>query len=124
MDEHLPHDLPPYEPNVPPERVGRRGGRVNEMESRKVLMVGGPADGTWRVFRGAVFIHVEMPPITFVDDSPEPVKHFYERERFFISGHELALAICLSEPWTTAGRNRAVLRAILQRDVAAVMGVL
>jgi len=118
-DNHtgLPHDLPEYVPNVPPVRAGEAG------EARMVLMVGGPADGRWQMVQART---VEVTDLVGVAETsiPEPRRYLYHVDRMAMFGFHLDVAVCEREFMGSTARNKAVLRALLQRDVAREMGVL
>ena len=91
-----------------------------------VLFIGGPEDGRWRELRESEreLLVPEIPPMWLDRDSiPAPIHHIYRVEQFYIVGQPLYVAFRPSDP-DYHYRTQAVLRAVLQRDVATVMGVL
>ena len=101
-------------------------------EQRTVLMIGGPKDGTWcTTTQGCIEVE-EMPRLDWKDwtgdtqsvDLPMPVRHQYYVAPMDMFGFRIDVAVCEKQFKSTAERNKAVLRALLQRDVAARMGVL
>lgn len=80
-----------------------------------VLCVGGPLDGQWRAVEDRTF-EVAEPPKIAVD---EPfTKYCYDVESIALFGFTLHVALCHDrfEGWRE--REKAVMRAVLQRDVA------
>lgn len=93
------------------------------------LCVGGPADGQWKTVEDRTFEMAEMPKVNFsaidTDTIIEPfIQHRYHLERVAMFGFDLWVAVCERQFMGSTERNKAVLRALLQRDVAALMGVL
>lgn len=127
MDEHrgLPHDLPEYVPNWPvPAKADKPAPRIYT-----ALCVGGPADGQWRTVEGRMFFMAEVPKVEFtttaVEAITEPfVQHTYHLDQAVMFGFSAWIAVCERQFRGSTERNKAVLRALLQRDVAAQMGVL
>jgi hypothetical protein len=97
------------------------------VSAHTALCVGGPLNGQWKVVEGCAFDVVEPPKLDFTstDSVIEPfTRHRYLVEPFSISGFSTWIALCEGAFMGAREINRAVLRAILQRDVAAQMGVL
>lgn len=94
--------------------------------SRTVLMCGGPADGTWMVQpEGAREIRVVVrkpvrvvPQEEILAEGPLPEMVLYRVMPCMILGHELWVAVAVEEAYD----DRAVMRAVLQRDVATQLG--
>jgi hypothetical protein len=98
-------------------------------KATQVLMIGGPVDGKWMMAEGPYIMVAEPSPLVWTDgpgdlSMPEFVQRRYYVETFAMLGFQLPVAICEREFIGGAERDRAVLRALLQRDVAAAMGVL
>lgn len=95
------------------------------MNARTVLMCGGPADGRWVVVEhGARRWEVITPsePVRLNQGPSDSVTtanrvQYYLRP-IMILGHELWVGVAVDEAYD----DRAVIRAILQRDVAAHLG--
>jgi hypothetical protein len=120
----LSHDLPEYTPNVPPVRQAERAWKP-----RTALMVGGPADGQWRTVEAPTVEVTELPRIEWKANvaettTLEPKRHLYHVDRLAMFGFGVWVAVCEREFMGSTERNKAVLRALLQRDVAREMGVL
>lgn len=99
------------------------------MSTYTVLCVGGPLDGQWRTVRDRIFEAAEPPNFTFstanTDAIIEPfIRHEYRVENLAMLGFASWVAVCERQYRSSAERDRAVLRAVLQRDVAAQMGAL
>lgn len=90
------------------------------MSNREVICCGGPADGTWRVEQAREFRVLAPAKIDFRNTDPEYAGQevIYRVTPCMILGHELWVAVAVDEVYD----NRAVLRAILQRDVAKHLG--
>jgi hypothetical protein len=102
------------------------------MATRTVLMCGGPADGRWvTVPPGVTYQDVLKPghpPVRMISqeealDRGLDIQETLARVRYRIMpvplmGHELWVGVCEDEAYD----DRAVLRAIFQRDVAAHLG--
>ena len=97
-----------------------------------MLMIGGPKDGTWCATTQDRIEVEEWPRLDLKDwvaasqgiEVPMPVRHQYYVAPVEMFGFRLDVAVCEGQFKSTAERNKAVLRAMLQRDVAARMGVL
>jgi hypothetical protein len=94
-----------------------------------VLCVGGPLAGQWKVVNERTFEAAEPPKLTFstedTDTAIEPfVRHRYHVENFVMFGFATWVAVCERQFMGSTERNKAIMRALLQRDVAAQMGVL
>jgi hypothetical protein len=91
------------------------------VSSREVLCCGGPLVGTWRVEQAHEF-HVPVTPriVDWKNIDPEGILKtvIYRLVPCMILGHELWVAVAVDEAYD----DRAVLRAILQRDVATYLG--
>jgi hypothetical protein len=88
-----------------------------------VLCVGGPADGQWKVVEDRTFEVAELPKIEFTtamtDAMIEPfIRHRYYVDQIAMLDFRLWIAVCERQFKGSTERNKAVLRAILQRDVA------
>lgn len=126
-DEHrgLPHDMPEYVSNVPPEPRPQAA-----YKPRHALMVGGPANGRWRMVDRATVEVTDLPRIEWKANVAEtasilePKRYLYHVDRIVMFGFPVDVAVCKREFMGSTERNKAVLRALLQRDVAAQMGVL
>lgn len=99
------------------------------MSTYTALCIGGPADGTWKTVEDRVFEVAEPVTLTFsVSDTlaiEEPFKRYqYRVESFAMFGFATEVAICEREFIGSTERHKAIMRALLQRDVAAQMGVL
>ncbi|MBA2951457.1 hypothetical protein [Streptomyces himalayensis] len=99
------------------------------MSTYTALCVGGPKDGQWLTVDRRTFEVAELPKIEFTtamtDAVIEPfVRHVYHVDNFVAFGFGVWIAVCERQFTGSTERNRAILRAILQRDVAAQMGVL
>jgi hypothetical protein len=75
------------------------------------------------------FMMAEMPKVDFsaidTDTVIEPfIQHRYHLENFVAFGFGCWVAVCERQFMGPTERNKAILRALLQRDVAAQMGVL
>ncbi|AXG81130.1 hypothetical protein [Streptomyces paludis] len=94
----------------------------------RVLMIGGPADGTWVTTEERTILVARRQTLAesmnALATSVEVPHHTYEVETLGLFEWRLRVAFCRDEFPTTAGRNRAAARAVFQRDVAAQMGVL
>lgn len=97
------------------------------MNARTVLMCGGPADGRWVVVEHGArdWDAVRMPrgqerwiPGPIDPQGPMPERVRYRIQPIMILGHELWIGVAIDEAYD----DRAVIRAILQRDVAAHLG--
>lgn len=99
------------------------------MSTYDVLCVGGPLDGHWRAVEDRTFEAAEPPKIAFTADMSAAVDVPFTKYRYFVDqiammDFRLWVAVCEGEFRGSTERNKAVLRAILQRDVAAKMGAL
>jgi len=99
------------------------------VSAHTALCVGGPADGQWKVVEDRIFEVAETPKFTFSTDDTDSViepftRHRYRVDVFSMLGFNVYVAVCERQFMDSAEQNRAVLRALLQRDVAAQMGVL
>lgn len=96
------------------------------MSARTVLMCGGPADGTWMVqphMEREIRVIVRKPvrvvsPEELAAESILPEMVLYRVMPVAILGHDLWVAVAVEQAYD----DRAVLRAILQRDVAQHLG--
>lgn len=92
------------------------------MTPRRVLFVGGTADGQWHnVAHGGTHYRIPVPlaPISIGRDVPstEPFRiHDYQIERFMVFGHTVWLA--MFDELRSHDRETAAIRALFQRDVA------
>lgn len=95
--------------------------------SKTVIMCGGPADGRWVVVPGGDRDWYAIKPFRIdlgsIHDPVEPLGPVPERVRYnirpiMILGHELWIGVAVDEAYD----DRAVMRAIIQRDVAAHLG--
>lgn len=100
--------------------------------SVRVLCVGGPVDGEWKVVRDRYFVVAEperdfrLFPAPGKREEPQdiiPKRHMYTVDRLSMFGHTLDVAIHDESLREGKDRNDMLLRAILQRDVAQAMGV-
>lgn len=94
--------------------------------SKRVLMCGGPANGTWRVVEHwEREIHVVVPPgpIRATEElepsTPELPRAIYRIMPMNVLGHQMYVAVAIEEHYD----DRAILRNLLQRDVAQHLGV-
>lgn len=89
------------------------------MDSYKVLCVGGPLDGRWKTVVGRTFL-ADQRTRSAVADSPaeddQSQRCRYDVEAVGLFGHALHVAVCDSTP--PHEKYLAVMRALLQRDVA------
>ena len=96
------------------------------MNAREVLMCGGPADGRWVTFEPDVrdwyvyeTSHMRVTVGVPVDpEGPLPRKIRYRIQPCMILGHELWVGVAVDEAYD----DLAVMKAILQRDVAQHLG--
>ncbi|CAL9368068.1 hypothetical protein [Streptomyces sp. enrichment culture] len=99
------------------------------MSTYDVLCVGGPLDGHWKVVYERSFEVAEPPKIAFTADVTAAVDEPFTKHRYFVDqvammDFRLWVAVCEGQFRGSLERNKAILRAILQRDVAAKMGAL
>lgn len=99
------------------------------MNARKVLLVGGIADGQWTAVDDAVLSGqrlgvIEVPglPVAASEGGWTAVKHQYRVQEVELFGWKLWVG--LHDELRGIERSRATLKAVLQRDVAQQMGVL
>jgi hypothetical protein len=76
-----------------------------------------------------MFEAAETPKLTFSTDDTDAVskplaRHRYYVDNFAVFGFGLHVAVCEEQFMGSTERNKGILRALLQRDVAAQMGVL
>ena len=91
--------------------------------SKIVLMCGGPADGRWVIVEDVRDWYCIIPSRILVHDPLDPVSTMPERVRYriqptMILGHELWVGVAVDEAYD----DRAIMKAILQRDVAERLG--
>lgn len=94
-------------------------------ERKMTLLVGGPADGTWRVLDGPAYIVVEPGKIDWKSESvalPDLKEVRYDADVIVVFGFKLDIAVAGREFRSSAERNKAIIRALFQRDVAEAMG--
>lgn len=99
------------------------------MSAYTVLCVGGPADGTWKTSLGRIFEVAGPPKVEFTaamtDAMIEPfIRYRYDVEALALFGHKLYVAVCHGQFERSRERERAIMRAVLQRDVAAQLEAL
>jgi hypothetical protein len=99
------------------------------MSTYTALCVGGPLDGQWRTVEDRTFEVAELPKLTFSTENTDAVIEPFARHRYHVDsiamfGFHTYVAVCEKQFMGSSERNKAVLRALLQRDVAAQMGVL
>lgn len=99
------------------------------MSKYTALCVGGPANDQWKTVEDRTFLVAEMPKFTFSTENTDAViepliQHMYHVDRMAMFGFGVWVAVCEKQFMGTTERNKAILRALLQRDVAAQMGVL
>jgi hypothetical protein len=102
---------------------------VNEAPRYTVLCVGGPGDGRWQTVNQRSFEMAEPTPITYAETAATAAGESFTRHRYYVEaialfGSSLHVAVCAGEFIGSREREKAILRAILQRDVAAQMGAL
>jgi hypothetical protein len=88
-----------------------------------VLCVGGPLGGQWKLVYERTFEAAEPPKIAFTtamtDAVNEPFKRYrYDVEAIALFGSKMYVAVCHGEFIHSAEREKAIMRAVLQRDVA------
>ena len=91
--------------------------------SYRVLCVGGSLDGRWRTVHGRSFEAAESPLTAISADMTlamdEPFKRYrYDVEEIGLFSQSLHVAVCRGEFKDSWERKRAVMRAVLRRDVA------
>ena len=89
----------------------------------RVLLVGGPNDGTWVHSHPSDQVIMTLDPAEIESDTTrhpgyEPTRHMYEVLRMDFMGYHLWVGMHEATLRDGGDRNAAVLRAILQRDVA------
>lgn len=99
------------------------------MSTYAALCVGGPLDGRWKVVHDRTFEVAKPLKLSFTTEDMDAVIEPFERYRYYVEnfvmlGSAAWVAICEREFMGSDERNKAILRALLQRDVAAQMGVL
>lgn len=93
-------------------------------EAKMVLMIGGPADGRWRVASAAEIIVTPLATINWSDPAPAyDIRQIrYRVQPFSLFGLTVQVAVAEGEFPSSQDRNGAVVRALFQRDVAEAMG--
>lgn len=97
-------------------------------EARHVLMIGGPADGRWMVANGHEVIVAEPPVMDWKALTADPLTTIdFRQVRYVVQpcglfGFKLDVAVAEGEFRSSHDRNKAVARALFQRDVAEAMG--
>lgn len=93
--------------------------------SRTVLMCGGPADGRWvtvespgRDWECSTLPRVQWTPEVIDTNVPEPHRTLYRIMPLAILGHQMWVGVALDDAYD----DRAIMKAVLNRDVAAHLG--
>lgn len=95
---------------------------------KTVLMIGGPADGRWMVAVGYDIIVAESPTLDWTSLAADPLAEFdirrvhYHVERCHLFNSVFDVAVAQAEFRSSGDRNKAIIRALFQRDVATAMG--
>lgn len=95
---------------------------------KTVLMIGGPADGRWMVVDGYDIIVAESPEIDWAALSADPFPTYdlrqirYHVERCHLFNSVFDVAVAQAEFRSSGDRDKAIIRALFQRDVATAMG--
>jgi hypothetical protein len=93
---------------------------------KSVLMVGGPADGKWMVTDDPIIFMAEPLTIDWKAEAPKAplIKQVqYYVQTFAIFGFSVNVAVAERAFLTSREQEKAVIKALMQRDVAAAMGV-
>lgn len=93
------------------------------MESKTVLMCGGPADGRWVVVEGRTETQrvMTLPRLDFSAPPEAETALTYVDYRIMplsLLGHQMWIGVAVDEAYD----DRAIMKAVLQRDVAAHLG--
>lgn len=95
-------------------------------KTNAVLLCGGPADGQWRVIEGntlEIFVQEPVRWATSVLDTviPEPRRIEYRVVPVQVLSRRLLVGVVVDAAYL-AGDDSAILKAVLQRDVAQHLG--
>jgi hypothetical protein len=91
-------------------------------KAKTVLMVGGPADGRWMVADGPMVIVVEPMSLDWSTTTVDIKQVQYFVMPIAMFGFSLNVAVAERDFSSSQEQNKAILRALLQRDVAEAMG--
>lgn len=91
-------------------------------KAKMVLMVGGPADGRWMVADGPMVIVAEPASLDWSATIVDIKQIQYRVMPVSMFGFGLNIAVAEREFSSSQEQNKAILRALLQRDVAEAMG--
>lgn len=96
--------------------------------AKRVLMIGGPADGRWMTTDGYSIIVAKPPVFDWKTLSEDPLsivelqRVLYSVQTCGLFGFRLDVAIAEGEFRSSRERDVAIARAVFQRDVAEAMG--